>query len=187
MDAQFLFVNNDGAQEGPMPLELVLALQDAGDLSGNTKVMEQGTGRWMTLSEAQHQQQQQQEQQQQEQQHQPTAAPKSQPLHPSWSEQWRPAQAPDSRTYPPPAPLCKRPRRATLRGRYYYNYVTQETSWTPPVQPSDESVAEGLAPLWVRPLLPAASVHSCNPLIMIYLSPSPPPPVLPSPASCFWL
>ncbi len=73
-----------------MPLELVLALQDAGDLSSDTKVMEQGTGRWMTLAEAQQQQQQQQ---------QPAVAPKSQPLHPSWSEQWRPAQAPDNRTY----------------------------------------------------------------------------------------
>ena len=106
-----------------MPLEQVLALQDAGDLSGDTKVMEQGTGRWMTLSEAQHQQQQQEEQQQQEQQHQPTAAPKSQPLHPSWSEQWRPAQAPDSRTYPPP-PLCTKGTNGSKVRRFAAGTIT---------------------------------------------------------------
>ncbi len=82
-----MYVNKDGQREGPMPLELVLALADAGDLSSDTKVMEEATGSWMTLAEAQQQQQQQ-----------PAPAPKVQMLHPSWAEQWRSAQAADNRT-----------------------------------------------------------------------------------------
>ncbi len=93
MEVQFVYLNNDGQQEGPMPLELVLALQDAGDLSCDTKVMEEGSGRWTTLGEAQQQEQQQQQRQQQQ------LAPKPQTVHPSWSEQWRPAQAADNRTF----------------------------------------------------------------------------------------
>ena len=91
MEAQYVYVNKDGQREGPMPLELVLALADAGDLSSDTKVMEEATGSWMTLAEAQQQQQQQQQQQ-------PAPAPKPQTLHPSWAEQWRPAQSADNRT-----------------------------------------------------------------------------------------
>ncbi len=104
MEVQFVYVNANGGQEGPVPLELVLALQDAGELSSDTEVMEEGTGRWMTLREAQQQQQQpqqQHDQQQQQQQQQQQPAPKPQALHPSWTEQWRPAQAADNRTYVP--------------------------------------------------------------------------------------
>ena len=100
MEVQYVYVNSHGQQEGPMPLELVLALHDAGDLNADTKVMEEGTERWMTLGKAQQQHQQQQQQQQQHEQ----TAPKPQALQPSWSEQWRPAQSADNRTCSSPAP-----------------------------------------------------------------------------------
>ena len=52
-----MYVSKDGLQEGPVPLELVLALLDAGDLGSDAKVMDDATGCWMTLTEAQQQQQ----------------------------------------------------------------------------------------------------------------------------------
>ena len=90
MEAQYIYVNKDGLQEGPVPLELVLALLDAGDLASDSKVMDDATGCWMTLTEAQ----------QQQQQPAPAAAPapKPQTLQPTWAEQWRAAQAADNRT-----------------------------------------------------------------------------------------
>ena len=88
-----MYVSKDGLQEGPVPLELVLALLDAGDLGSDAKVMDDATGCWMTLTEAQ-----QQQQQQQQQQHVATPAPKPQTLQPTWAEQWRAAQAADNRT-----------------------------------------------------------------------------------------
>jgi hypothetical protein len=88
MEAQYMYVSKDGLQEGPVPLELVLALMDAGDLGSDAKVMDDATGCWMTLTEAQ----------QQQQQPAPTPAPKPQTLQPTWAEQWRAAQAADNRT-----------------------------------------------------------------------------------------
>ena len=37
MDVQFLYVNNVGEEEGPLPLELVLALMDAGVSTAHTE------------------------------------------------------------------------------------------------------------------------------------------------------